>query len=306
MFSKDPYKRIKYYDINFIEYTPDIKKHSKHPYYLLVEALNFLGNDNCKILINQIKKKNGKGNTVWALKKSEENNSSEYDIEFYFYYKDSYPMHEFSKVEELYYDYTQIHIKSDNISKDYQCISFNLLKDNDKGINYYTTNFNEQQKHIDINNVIKINKYNHEAYSYLIDKEHAIHKKNIYINFFNKKLFGDFLDKIYDICREKFKNQNIGLINNIFNFPYLNNDLGRVCFPITLGIKENSLGLYFERLNIEQFVCFLKHHRYNENFITFVVNNKSKFDHIRYDIVIDVKLENNELKIIKTAFWGTF
>lgn len=239
-FRRDLYKKIKYYDINFIEYVPNTNRYSKHSYYLLKEFLNIININYYSRSVDNIISKNGKGTTAWAVKKNDSISNFEYDIELYFYYANKFPKNSLVQVKTLYCDCSNIELNVSNVHDNYQCLSFNL-NSKEKGINYYTTNFNNSEDAMLIDNAIYINKNNHEAYSFFLEENGSIIKKNVYYNFFNNKSLNCALEAIYKICKKKFAHEDFLVANQIFDLPYLNIGLGKICYPITIGEKNDCV-----------------------------------------------------------------
>lgn len=78
------------------------------------------------------------------------------------------------------------------------------------------------------------------------------------------------------------------------------------CETIVVANKKHADGLYFSRLNLEQFITFLKKCNYPLQIIQFIEQNRTKLDHMLYDVGIDYKMINGKLAITKSAYYGFF
>jgi hypothetical protein len=78
------------------------------------------------------------------------------------------------------------------------------------------------------------------------------------------------------------------------------------CYSICRARKKSCDCVYFSRVNIDQFLFFLKKIKYPNNLIDFIVKNKLKLDHLLFDVGFDYVMENNKLKIIKSGYYGIF
>lgn len=78
------------------------------------------------------------------------------------------------------------------------------------------------------------------------------------------------------------------------------------CQTIVVANKRTCDGIYFSRINIDQLIFFLKEMRYPTEQISFVENHKSKLDHLLYDVGFDYWMENGQIKILKSSYYGVF
>lgn len=78
------------------------------------------------------------------------------------------------------------------------------------------------------------------------------------------------------------------------------------CYSICRSHKRKNDAIYYSRINIDQFIIFLKKLNYPNKLISFIEKNKQKLNHLYYDVGFDYSMENNKLKIIKSGYYGTF
>jgi hypothetical protein len=80
----------------------------------------------------------------------------------------------------------------------------------------------------------------------------------------------------------------------------------RECQTIVVANKPDRDGVYFSRIDVEQLLFFLRRLGYPEQHIRFVEQNRSRLDHLLYDVGFDYRLEGRELKLLKSAYYGVF
>ena len=80
----------------------------------------------------------------------------------------------------------------------------------------------------------------------------------------------------------------------------------RDCEIIVAANKQENDSVYFSRINVDQFIFFLKRMSYPEKIVTFVEENRSGLDHLLYDVGFDYRMEGQELKILKSGYYGFF
>ena len=78
-------------------------------------------------------------------------------------------------------------------------------------------------------------------------------------------------------------------------------DCGRIC----RAHKKHSDGIYFSRIKLDQFLFFLEKFDYPSFLISFIEDRRSLFDHLLFDIGYDYTMENKELRITKSGYYGT-
>jgi hypothetical protein len=78
------------------------------------------------------------------------------------------------------------------------------------------------------------------------------------------------------------------------------------CHTICYANKQTCDGIYFSRIDIDQFLYFLIKLEYPESLISFIKKNKQRLNHLYYDVGFDFKTENGKLEILKSGYYGTF
>jgi len=121
--------------------------------------------------------------------------------------------------------------------------------------------------------------------------------ENFYFFFNAEKDREDILAKI--VCSAHIDTTRIGIEHILW--PEM-----RGCQVVVVANKQKNDSVYFSRITVDQFIFFLKKMRYPEPITEFVVENKARLDHLLYDVGIDYRLEGNELKILKSGYYGFF
>jgi hypothetical protein len=80
----------------------------------------------------------------------------------------------------------------------------------------------------------------------------------------------------------------------------------RRCETIVVANKRSHDGVYFCRINVDQLLFFLKRLEYPQAQVEFVENHRARLDHLLYDVGIDYRVEDGQLKILKSAYYGVF
>lgn len=70
--------------------------------------------------------------------------------------------------------------------------------------------------------------------------------------------------------------------------------------------KTDEIGIYYHCIDIYNFIHFLKKFKYKKEFIEMVEYNKERFSSFSFEIAINYKIINSEIKNIRTAFYGIF
>ena len=106
------------------------------------------------------------------------------------------------------------------------------------------------------------------------------------------------------------------IIDKIFCSAYVDItkiDLDRILWPelkecrvIVVANKQGNDAVYFSRINIDQMIFFMKRMDYPKELTSFVEENRSKLDHLQFDVGYDYKMKGNELEILKSGYYGIF
>jgi hypothetical protein len=78
------------------------------------------------------------------------------------------------------------------------------------------------------------------------------------------------------------------------------------CQTIVVSNKRDRDGVYFCRIDVRQLLFFLKRMRFPRAQVDFVEQNADRLDHMLYDVGFDFRVENGELRVVKSAYYGTF
>lgn len=80
----------------------------------------------------------------------------------------------------------------------------------------------------------------------------------------------------------------------------------RDCQVIVVANKQGNDAVYFSRINIDQLIFFMKRLDYPKETLSFVEGNRSRLDHLLYDVGYDYRMEGKEFVILKSAYYGVF
>ena len=80
----------------------------------------------------------------------------------------------------------------------------------------------------------------------------------------------------------------------------------RDCKVIVVANKQGNDAVYFSRINVDQLIFFLKKMRYPVKLVSFIEENRSKLDHLLYDVGYDYKMDGKDLIIPKSGYYGVF
>jgi hypothetical protein len=80
----------------------------------------------------------------------------------------------------------------------------------------------------------------------------------------------------------------------------------RTAQVIVVSNKQENDAVYFSRINVDQLIFFLRRMRYPRELISFVEENRSRLDHLLYDAGFDYRMEGEDLRILKSGYYGIF
>jgi hypothetical protein len=78
------------------------------------------------------------------------------------------------------------------------------------------------------------------------------------------------------------------------------------CHTIVRAYKRKNDAIYYNRININQLLFFLKKNNYPKEIILFIEKNKTRLNHLLFDVGFDYIMENNKIKITKSGYYGIF
>ncbi len=272
-----------FFDFQHYPYTPTVPFENKfRSVNLLYHSFDTLQLNQCIFqLVQTIREAVGVLYTVWGIKQRGKNIS----WEFYFYdygkreRKISIPM-----VLETIKSFIPCRIKA-NESWPYFMFSIDIDNDLITGV--------KALEKIDM----YIGNVGSSGICYsLIDKEPRL--KSIYFFFVDPiKQMDEIIGKV--CCSAYISLENIDIDQIIW--PELRN-----CKTIWFANKSRNDCIYFSRINVDQLLFFLRRLNYPGELISFVQNNKSKLDHLLYDVGFDYLWDEKGLLILKSAYYGTF
>jgi len=78
------------------------------------------------------------------------------------------------------------------------------------------------------------------------------------------------------------------------------------CQTIVVANKRLNDGVYFSRIGIDQLRLFLSKMAYPPALAGFVEEHRARLDHLQYDVGFDYRMEQGEIRILKSGFYGIF
>lgn len=121
--------------------------------------------------------------------------------------------------------------------------------------------------------------------------------KNFYFFFDARREIGEIEGKI---LTSAYLDPSAMVLDSIL-FPEL-----RSCEVIVVANKPDRDGVYFSRIDVTQLLWFLKRMGYPESQVGFVESNVDRLDHLLFDVGFDYRMEGGRLRILKSAYYGTF
>ena len=76
------------------------------------------------------------------------------------------------------------------------------------------------------------------------------------------------------------------------------------CGVIVVANKKFHDGVYFSRIKIDALIGFLERERFPADLVNFAKAHRNGLDHMLYDVGIDYVVENDDVKVLKSAFYG--
>lgn len=80
----------------------------------------------------------------------------------------------------------------------------------------------------------------------------------------------------------------------------------RNCKVTVVANKQVNDSVYFSRVNIDQLILFLRKMEYPGEIVAFVEENRSRLDHLLYDVGFDYRMDGKDLVILKSGYYGVF
>jgi hypothetical protein len=80
----------------------------------------------------------------------------------------------------------------------------------------------------------------------------------------------------------------------------------RDCRTICVANKKANDCVYFSGINVDQLLFFLKRLDYPKEIVGMVETHRADLDHLLYDVGLDYRVEDGELRILKSGYYGVF
>ena len=80
----------------------------------------------------------------------------------------------------------------------------------------------------------------------------------------------------------------------------------RDCRTICVANKQENDCVYFAGIGFDQFLFFLRWMRYRAELIAFLEENRTKLDHLDFDVGFDYRMDGDKLTVIKSGYYGIF
>lgn len=78
------------------------------------------------------------------------------------------------------------------------------------------------------------------------------------------------------------------------------------CKTLCVANKQENDSIYFSRVQVNPLLFFLREHNYPPELASFVGAHRADLDHLLYDVGFDYRMENGELRILKSGYYGFF
>lgn len=274
-----------FFDFCLWEYRPAVPHESKfRSANLLFHSFDVMGTgERAFDLVRTIREGVGISSTVWGVKQL----GSDIRWEFYFYdYRKRDRQKSITKVLDIISPLIPYQIKP-NESLDYFMFSIDIWKDLISGA------ANLEEIHVYFGNAGSTVS---SGICYSLRKQET-RLENFYFFFDAKTQMNLIVDKI--ICSAYVDIGKIGLETILW--PEM-----RECGVIVVANKQGNDAVYFSRINVDQLIFFLRRMNYPKELISFVASNRDNLDHLQFDVGYDYKMEDSDLVILKSGYYGFF
>lgn len=78
------------------------------------------------------------------------------------------------------------------------------------------------------------------------------------------------------------------------------------CHTICVANKRRNDTVYFSGVDVDQLLFFLKRLRYPAGIVGFVEANRARLDHLLYDVGFDYVTQDDQVRIVKSGYYGVF
>ncbi|WP_293799996.1 hypothetical protein [uncultured Bosea sp.] len=76
------------------------------------------------------------------------------------------------------------------------------------------------------------------------------------------------------------------------------------CAVIVVANKRRCDGIYFSRIGVDKLLLFMERLAYPNDVIRFIRDNRSRLDHLLFDVGIDYQMVDGRLTVAKSAYYG--
>lgn len=78
------------------------------------------------------------------------------------------------------------------------------------------------------------------------------------------------------------------------------------CHTICVANKQRNDCVYFSGVDVGQLGWFLERFGYPAEIRRMVRENRASLDHLRYDVGVDFRIEDGEMRVLKSGYYGVF
>lgn len=235
----------------------------------------------------------GVNKTVYGITQ----NTEYLDYELYYYYPLLHSKHTLSSILNFLSNTQPTNFIP---SKNHYLTSFKINSSNkSKDIDVYVTDLSCVDKHRDH----IISGYGEYAYCKICRSAKKIslysNKQENSYSFFEKKNDANIFVQQLSV---KMWNKTLSLDNVIDSDLLKSKRSGMICISAK---PDNTMGIYFSRINIYDTVLFLKKNNFNMKILNKIEKNINRFTHLLFDVGYNIKYETeNGLVIKKKGFYG--
>lgn len=274
-----------YYDYCLWEYQPPSPPENKlRPINLLRNSFDAESmGDRAEALLQAIREGFGESTTVWGIKLEQ----GRISWELYFYdYERLQRQRSIPKLLEIIKPWISCDIASCE-QQDYFMFSIDL----NQALIHDSQPLDEIQMYIgNVGSLVS------SGICYALTKTQTT-LKNFYFFFDAKKQMDEIVGKVSASAYLDLANLDI----NSILWPEL-----RDCQTIVVANKRSHDGIYFSRINVDQLLFFLKKMCYPEAHIAFITQHREQLNHLLYDVGFDYRMQDKQLIILKSAYYGVF
>ncbi|MBQ0721032.1 MAG: hypothetical protein KBT88_03605 [Gammaproteobacteria bacterium] len=80
----------------------------------------------------------------------------------------------------------------------------------------------------------------------------------------------------------------------------------RDCEVLVVANKRQCDGVYFSRVGVEHLLWFMRKMAFPLSLLNYVDANRQYLDHLLFDVGVDYRMQNGEIQLLKSAYYGVF